>query len=223
MIFVSGKCFLIDVSSDFRAQMLAHRIRRIDSILMTHHHFDHIGGIDDLRQFNFIQQVPMRMFGSRRTLDEISSVFRYAFAPLEQVGGGVPTIELNEITAGVPCAIEGVEFLPVQVMHGIMPILGYRVGGFAYITDTNQIPDESFEMLKDLDVLVLDALRLKEHPTHFSLDQAVDTARKIAARQTYFTHIAHDIKYENVSAKLPEGMHLAYDGLRISLLSRSSQ
>ena len=150
---------LIDTSSDFRQQMLRHGITRIDAVLFTHHHFDHIGGFDDLRQYNFLQRAPMNVYGLPDTLEEIRVTFRYAFGAAKQTGGGLPSAQLHEVAGGASFTAGGVEVLPIPVMHGVLPILGYRVGNVAYVTDTNAIPEHSYEMLQGLDVLVLDALR----------------------------------------------------------------
>lgn len=203
---------LIDTSSDFRQQMLRHGVTRIDAVLYTHHHFDHIGGFDDLRQYNFLQSAPMDVYGMKDTLDEIRVTFRYAFGAAKQTGGGLPSAQLHEVHGGTVFTAGGVEVLPVPVMHGVLPILGYRVGNIAYVTDTNDIPDRSIAMLEGLDVLVLDALRHHAHPTHYALEEAVAMARRIGARRTLFTHIAHNIQHRRDSALLPENMEFSYDG-----------
>jgi phosphoribosyl 1,2-cyclic phosphate phosphodiesterase len=207
---------LVDTSSDFRQQMLRGGILRLDGVLYTHHHFDHIGGFDDLRQYNFLQKSQMRLYGLDETLDELRVTFRYAFGEVLQEGGGVPNAELSRVEGGVPFVVGGVEVLPIPVMHGVLPVLGYRIGDVAYVTDTNHIPESSFPLLRDLDVLVLDALRHHAHPTHFSLEEAIATARRIGARRTYFTHIAHNIMHARDSALLPDDMEFSYDGLFIT-------
>lgn len=213
---VRGRTLLVDTSSDFRWQMLRHGIRRIDAVLYTHHHFDHIGGFDDLRQFNYLQSATMPLYGQSETLDEIRVTFRYAFGEARQEGGGVPSARMQAIVGGDPFDIDGTTVMPIPVKHGILPVLGYRIGDVAYITDTNFIPETSFALLDGLDVLVLDALRHHGHPTHFSLEESIETARRIGARRTYFTHIAHNIRHERDSALLPENMEFSYDGLLIN-------
>ncbi|MDX9757953.1 MAG: MBL fold metallo-hydrolase [Bacteroidota bacterium] len=212
---VGAVSLLIDTSSDFRQQMLRHGITRIDAVLYTHHHFDHIGGFDDVRQFNYLQQSSMPCYGRAETLEEIRQTFRYAFSAGQQEGGGVPSAVLNPVVEGQPFRVAGVEITPIPVRHGMLPILGYRVGNVAYLTDTNGIPETSMSLLAGLDVLVLDALRHRAHPTHFSLTEAIDVARGIGARRTYFTHIAHTIMHARDSALLPDDMEFSYDGLSL--------
>ncbi|MDT8324498.1 MAG: MBL fold metallo-hydrolase [Bacteroidota bacterium] len=203
---------LIDTSSDFRQQMLRHGITRIDAVLYTHHHYDHIGGFDDLRQFNFLQSGPVDVYGLPETLDEIRVTFRYAFGSARQTGGGLPSARMHEVTGGTMFRAGEAEVLPVPVMHGVLPVLGYRVGNIAYITDTNDVPSRSIDMLAGVDILVLDALRHHAHPTHYSLEEAIDVAQRVGARRTLFTHIAHNIQHRRDSALLPDNMEFSYDG-----------
>lgn len=214
---VNGKNIVIDTSADFRRQMLTHRVTTLEAVLFTHHHFDHIGGFDDIRSYNFIQRKPMNVYGTRRTLDELQTTFRYAFVAPEQEGGGTPQVELHEIPEYASNVnVAGVVVQTIPALHGLLPVLGFRIGGIAYITDTNNIPEASFAYLHGLDVLVLDALRFVPHPTHFSLDESIEIARRIGAGRTYFTHIAHNIKHERDSGLLPEGMEFGYDGLTVT-------
>jgi phosphoribosyl 1,2-cyclic phosphate phosphodiesterase len=213
---VNGLNILIDTSSDFRQQMLRYQVPSIDAVLYTHHHFDHIGGFDDLRQYNFIQGKALPVYGMKETLDELAVTFRYAFGHALQVGGGLPVVERNEIADAQEIPIGDVRVLPLPAMHGRMPVLGYRIGRVAYLTDVSEIPATTMELLHGLDVLVLDALRHREHPTHLSLREAIDIAGNIGASHTYFTHIAHNIMHERDSALLPESMEFSYDGLLIT-------
>jgi phosphoribosyl 1,2-cyclic phosphate phosphodiesterase len=207
----AGAHLLVDTTPDLRTQALTHRLTRVDAVLLTHAHADHVMGLDDLRRFNHLSRTPMAIYGLASTLDEVRTTFRYAFAAGAPRGGGVPDLRLCPL-GGTFC-LGGLEITPVPVQHGPWRVLGYRFGSLAYLTDCNAIPDSSMPLLRDLDTLVLDALRHKPHPTHFSVAQAVAAATRIGARQTYFTHIAHDLGHAATSATLPPGMALAYDGL----------
>ena len=211
LLAFDGRQVLVDTSTDLRAQALAFDVRRIDAILFTHSHADHVLGLDEVRRFNVLQGGPVAAYGDARTLDEIRRTFAYMFDASTPKGGGVPQVDLRLIDG--PFALGGRTVVPVPVMHGPREILGFRVGRFAYLTDCSAIPEASWPLLEGLDALVLDALRHRPHPTHFTLAEAVDTARRIAARTTYFTHICHDLPHEATCAGLPAGMALAYDGL----------
>ena len=208
-----GEQLLVDTGPDLRAQALSYDIRRVDGILFTHGHADHIFGLDEVRRYNHLQRRPMVCYADELTLTDIRRTFGYVFEPEPSTGGGIPEIELFRILGRFCVGRQEVQ--PVKVMHGRRPILGYRLGGFAYLTDCSEIPDESWPLLQDLDVLVLDALRITPHPTHFSLSEAIAAARRIGARRSYFTHICHDLSHAGISATLPPGMELAYDGLMV--------
>jgi phosphoribosyl 1,2-cyclic phosphate phosphodiesterase len=208
-----GQSLLIDAGPDLRTQALAYGVRRVDALLFTHGHADHILGLDEIRRFNSLQRQSMACFADPQTLGEIRKVFAYAFDPDTPRGGGIPQLELFAIAG--PFCIGKQEVAPVPIFHGARPILGLRFGPFAYLTDCSRIPDESWPLLDGLDILVLDALRDKPHPTHFSLNEAVAAAQRIAPRRTYFTHMCHDLGHAATSARLPEGVELAYDGLVI--------
>jgi phosphoribosyl 1,2-cyclic phosphate phosphodiesterase len=191
---------LVDTTPDLRTQALLHGITRVDAVVFTHAHADHIMGLDDVRRFNAITK--------RR-------VFSYAFDPTAPKGGGVPELHLHTIDG--PFQIGAAEWRPMPLRHGSWTILGFRIGRFAYLTDCDGVPDATLAELGDLDVLVLDALRHKPHPTHFTLAQALDMAARIGAKRTFFTHIAHDLGHEETSATLPPAMALAYDGLTLDV------
>ena len=206
---------LVDTSTDLRAQALVHQIRRVDAILFTHSHADHVFGLDDIRRFNAIQRGPIACYGDARTLADLRRIFAYAFRPSPAYGGGVPRLALFDVAG--PFTLGGVEIVPVPVMHGPWPILGFRVGSFAYLTDCNRIPDESWPLLDGVRTLVLDALRHRPHSTHFSVDQALDVVARLAPARAYFTHIAHDLPHAATCARLPPGVELAYDGLVLEI------
>jgi len=167
--------------------------------------------MDDIRRFNVLQKRPMPCYGDARTIADIRQTFAYAFNPATQKGGGLPQIVTFTIH-GEFC-VGRQEIVPVPLYHGERPILGLRFGAFAYLTDCNRIPESSWALLDGLEVLVLDALRDRPHPTHFSLEEAIAASRRIGARRTYFTHMCHDLPHAATSARLPEGMELSYDGL----------
>jgi len=206
-----GRALLVDAGPDLRAQALARNIRRVDAILFTHGHADHILGLDDVRRFNAMQQRPMPCYGDEKTIADIRQTFAYAFDSTTHKGGGLPQVEMFSVLG--PFCVGRQEIVPVPIFHGRRPILGLRLGGFAYLTDCSQIPDPSWPLLQGLDVLVIDALRDRPHPTHFTLGAAMETSRRLAPRRTYFTHMCHDLPHAATSARLPDGMELAYDGL----------
>jgi len=208
-----GVALLVDAGPDLREQALTHRIRRMDAILFTHGHADHILGLDEVRRFNLLQRRRMACYGDARTIADIRQSFAYAFDPATQRGGGIPQVDTFVIEG--PFCIGRQEIVPVPIFHGQRAILGLRLDRFAYLTDCSRIPDESWPLLAGLDVLVIDALRDHPHPTHFTLSEAIDASRRIGATRTYFTHMCHDLPHEATSARLPTGMELAYDGLVI--------
>ncbi len=207
--------FLIDAGPDLRTQALRHDVRRVDALLFTHGHADHILGIDEIRRYNSLQKQAVPCYADPVTAREIRSVFAYAFDPETPRGGGLPDLQLFTIAG--PFCIGRQPIVPVPIFHGNRPILGLRMGGFAYLTDCSRIPDESWPLLEGLDVLVLDALRDRPHPTHFSLSEALAAAGRIAAARTFFTHMCHDLGHAATSARLPRGVELAYDGLVVTV------
>ena len=206
---------LVDAGPDLRTQALRADLRRVDAILFTHGHADHILGIDDVRRFNAIMKAPMPCYADERTLAEIRKTFHYVFDRATPKGGGIPALDLHTITERF--AIGDLPVQPVPLWHGERPILGFRFDRFAYLTDCSRIADDAWPLLEGLDAVVIDALREQPHPTHFSLSEAVEAARRIGARRAFFTHMCHHLAHEATNARLPAGMQLAYDGLTLDL------
>lgn len=206
---------LVDTSTDLRMQALAHNVRRVDAILFTHSHADHVMGLDDVRRYNQMQKGTIPCYADRQTLGRLRQMFSYVFNPPKQIGGGLPQLELYEIRG--PFSIRGVDIVPVPLWHGTLPVLGFRLGAFAYLTDCNRIPDDSWPLLHGVRVLILDALRHRPHSTHFSVAEAVDVVKRLGAARAYFTHISHDLAHAATNARLPAGVELAYDGLVLEI------
>jgi phosphoribosyl 1,2-cyclic phosphate phosphodiesterase len=206
-----GVALLVDAGPDLRTQALVRKIRRVDAVLFTHGHADHILGLDDIRRYNFMQGRPMPCYGDARTIADIRQTFAYVFNPPAEQGGGLPKIA-TFVVAG-PFCIGRQEIVPVPVFHGSRLILGLRLGSFAYLTDCSRIPDDSWPLLDGVEILVIDALRDRPHPTHFTVAEAIDATRRISPARAYFTHMCHDLPHAATCARLPDGMELAYDGL----------
>lgn len=201
---------LVDTATDLRQQALTYGITSVDAILFTHSHADHIMGLDEVRRFNVTQKTSMPCYGDAQTFADLRRMFSYVFEGAKS-GGGVPQLTLFPI--GGPFSLWGVEVIPVPVMHGRRPILGFRIGAFAYLTDCSAIPDGSWPLLDGVKTLIVDALRDRPHPTHFSVSEALDVVTRIAPDRAYFTHICHDLPHAATNARLPRGVELAYDGL----------
>ena len=201
---------LIDTGPELRLQCLANDVRRVDAVLYTHFHVDYVAGLDDLRRFNWLQDGPIPCYGQAATLDRLRQMFPYVFDSATQQPSAIPQLSLHLIEG--PLEIGGRTITPIPLFHGDLPVLGFRVGDFAYCTDVSEIPSTSRPLLEGLSVLILDALRIRPHPTHFNLQQAVEQARDIGAQRTYFTHIAHEMGHDQTNRSLPDGMALGYDG-----------
>ncbi|MCA6073715.1 MBL fold metallo-hydrolase [Fulvivirga sedimenti] len=214
-IETGNKSIVIDTGPDFRQQMLRARIDHLDAVVFTHEHKDHTAGLDDVRAFNFRQGGDMPIYGTDRVIQQLKKEFGYAFA--EKKYPGVPRIKTIEIR-NEAFSVEGVNFLPVEVLHYKLPVFGFRVGDFTYITDANAIPAEEFEKIRNTRVLVLNALQKESHISHFTLEEALEIAREVNAEKTYFTHISHRLgTHHEISADLPANVELAYDGLTIEI------
>jgi phosphoribosyl 1,2-cyclic phosphate phosphodiesterase len=211
----SVRSILVDTSSDLRMQALAHDVRRVDAILFTHSHADHVFGLDDVRRYNQMQKGAIPCYGDAGTLRDLRRMFAYIFEPPRQKGGGLPELTLFEILGAF--TLGGVEIVPVPLLHGALPVLGFRIGAFAYLTDCNRIPDASWPLLDGVRVLILDALRQRPHSTHFSVAEAIDVVQRLGAERAYFTHISHDLPHAATCARLPRGVELAYDGLVLEI------
>ena len=220
LVETGGKRILIDCGPDFREQMLRHGVRsvddRLDALLLTHQHYDHVGGIDGLRPYCYGIEPGFPIYCQGDVVRDLRARLPYCFS--EHPYPGVPRIDLHEIKAGIPFQAAGVEVLPVGVNHYLLDILGFRIGALGYVTDAKKIPDATVEALKGVDTLVINALRHTEHLSHLSLEEALEMVRRIGPRVAYLTHISHQLGlHAEVEPALPEGVRLAYDGLKIKI------
>jgi phosphoribosyl 1,2-cyclic phosphate phosphodiesterase len=214
-VAAATRTILIDTSTDLRAQALRFDLRRIDAVLFTHSHADHIFGLDEVRRFNQLQKEAIPCYADAATVADLRRTFAYIFERDTPKGGGIPKIGLQRI--GGRFCLGAVEIVPVPLLHGTRPILGFRIGAFAYLTDCSRIPESSFPLLEGVTTLVLDALRERAHTTHFSVPEALAAAARIGAARTYFTHISHELPHAATCARLPAGVELAYDGLVLTV------
>ncbi|MGK7389030.1 MAG: MBL fold metallo-hydrolase [Candidatus Cyclobacteriaceae bacterium M2_1C_046] len=214
-IQIDEKSFVIDCGPDFRQQMLANDITTLNALVFTHEHKDHTAGLDDVRAFNFKQQKDMPIYAHPRVLKQLKQEFSYAFT--EKKYPGVPSYKLFEIDSK-PFKIEGVNFLPIQVFHYQLPVFGFRINDFCYITDANLIPEAEKEKLIDCKILVINALQKEEHISHFNLNEALEVIEELKPQQAYLTHISHKMgRHGEVDSLLPDNVQIAYDGLTVSL------
>jgi phosphoribosyl 1,2-cyclic phosphate phosphodiesterase len=205
---------LVDTSSDFRQQALRYGLKRLDCVLITHCHADHIFGLDDIRPLNF-RFGALGVYANEQAWHDIRRIFKYIFEP-SHFGGGLPQVIAHTVVPNAPfCLGRDVQITPLKVIHGRLPVMSYRFNDFAYATDLSDIPPETMDALQDLDVLVLDCLRFREHPTHLWVDKALAYIAELKPRRAFLTHIAHDVKHSRDSTRLPQGVQWAYDGLSI--------
>jgi phosphoribosyl 1,2-cyclic phosphate phosphodiesterase len=221
VIEAGGRAILIDTPPELRLQLLATGVSRIDAVLYTHEHADHINGIDDLRAFSVRSRTPLICYGPAETLDRLRLSFRYIFdddvQPFE--GTSKPHLALQPLQPGIATEIAGLAVLPLAFEHGFLRVFGYRFGPIAYITDVKAIPADLDPLLQDLKVLVLNALWWRSHPTHLSIGEAIATARRLGAERTFLTHLTHETGHAELAAQLPDGIAPAYDGLSIEVTS----
>ena len=232
------RVILVDAPPDHREHALRHRIRRVDGILFTHSHVDHVFGLDDARLYNVSMRGPVHLYGERSTMEELERIYEHIFKPHRNVNKSfVAEVVRNEVAPGEAIDLFGIRVTPLRLLHGRLPILGYRFdvaasGGagaagptvaagtepsplpLAYCTDVNAIPPETWPALRGLEVLVLDMLRERAHPTHFTLSEALGVAERVGARRTVFTHMTHDVRHAELSARLPAGVELGFDGMQ---------
>ena len=212
---INGLSIVIDTGPDFRTQMLREAVTHLDAVIFTHEHKDHTAGLDDIRPFNFKQQMDIPLYGTVQVLEQIKSEFSYIFAKTKYPG--VPRVLLNEIS-NTPFEIQGNKINPIQVMHHKLPVFGYRFGNFTYITDANYISPEEIEKIKGSKILVINALQIKPHISHFTLSEALELISIIAPEKAYLTHISHTMgTHQEVTEQLPRNVEIAYDGLKIQL------
>ena len=207
---------LVDTTPELRLQCVGNDVHAIDAVVYTHAHADHIMGLDDVRRFNTVRRGPLDVWADDRTFSTLRTCFAYAFKePEPELKLFRPHLERRTIHADRSFEVGAMRWTPVPLLHGDLPVLGFRIGRLAYCTDVSEIPASSYPLLEDLDVLVLDALQHKKHTTHFSLEEAVEQAKRIGAKQTLFIHIAHALGHEATNATLPDTMRLAFDGQRV--------
>ncbi len=212
---VNGVSLVIDTGPDFRQQMLREQIDRLDAVIFTHEHKDHTAGLDDVRAFNFKQKADIPLYARNQVIHQLQQEFSYAFA--EKKYPGVPQITTHEID-GEPFTVEGVKIIPLDVIHYKLPVYGFRIGDFTYITDASIIPEEAMKKIKGSKILVLNALQKQDHISHFTLAEAIDIANEVGADKTYFIHLSHRMgTHAAIENELPENILIAHDGLTLKL------
>lgn len=216
LLEVDDQVILIDTGPDFRYQMLRADVKKLDAILYTHEHKDHVAGLDDVRAFNYKQQAEVDIYAHQRVQDALKKEFHYIFSGDNYPG--IPRLKLNNIMDGESFQAAGIDIIPISVMHYLLPVFGFRIGDFTYITDAKIISPQEKEKIKGSKILVINALQREKHVSHFTLDEALEFAAEIGANKTYLTHISHKLgTHAEVSKQLPEGVFLAYDGLELEI------
>jgi len=216
MVEMEGKTIVVDSGPDFRYQMLRAGVKKLDAILYTHEHKDHVAGLDDVRAFNYVQNSEIDIYADKRVQEALKKEFHYVFSGNNYPG--IPRLKLNTIEDGQPFEAAGIDIIPISVMHFQLPVLGFRIADFTYITDANMITAAEKSKIKGSDILVINALQKEKHISHFTLEEALDLAAEIGAKKTYLTHISHRMgNHAEVSEQLPEGVFLAYDGLELEM------
>jgi len=221
---INTRQWLIDTTPELRLQMVGHKIDRLDGVFYTHNHADHVFGLDDLRRFNVVMQAPLDLYAEPRVIKWFHNSFPYIFEPHKNINQSfIPELIMHPIEPGSPLEFHGATWTPLRLLHGKLEILGFRVDyqdqSLAYCTDVSAIAPETWPLLQDLDLLVLDALRFRHHPTHLTINQALEVVDQVRPRQTYFTHMSHEIDHQSVDEQLPDGVNLSYDGLRIDVVA----
>lgn len=215
MVEYNGHTLVIDTGPDFRQQMLREKVNDLTAVLFTHEHKDHVAGLDDVRAFNFVLNRPIDVYCEQRVVQALKREFAYVFA--ENKYPGIPRINIHTIT-NKAFSLHGIDIVPIRGMHYKLPVLGFRIGDFAYLTDLNRLPEEEYEKIKSLQVLVITALRKEKHLSHFCLSESLEVIKRIKPQQAFLTHLSHQFgAYVNENNQLPKGVALAYDGLSIDI------
>jgi len=215
LLKIDGQNFVIDAGPDFRQQLLRENVYSLRAIFLTHEHADHVLGLDDIRSFNWVQNRPTDIYAEERVQEAVRRIFHYVFANFKYPG--VPKMKLHKIE-NKPFKVEGIKFTPIRCFHHKLPVYGFRIGDLTYITDTNFIPTEEMEKINGTRILIINALRKEKHISHYNLEEALETIKKINPEKAYLTHLSHTFgKHEDIQRILPENVYVAYDGLKMEI------